>query len=266
MARDNAKSSRDQSPYARSAQSARSAGASRSANARSAAGADDVSTHTPRSSTSRSNASNAAKSGSSTADTAATDRERSIETGRETTRRSTGVDRSDRVSPLYQYAAGLSSLPSPFTLIRRMAEDMDRLFQDFANAQPQYGAGTNVSRDPFRRSEFFRQAWTPQIETFRRENNVVVRADLPGLKKEDVKVEVEDNVLSISGERNDEREDNKDDYYRSERSYGRFYRAVQLPDGVKADDVQASFKDGVLEVTVPVPKESSRARKEVRVV
>jgi HSP20 family protein len=89
---------------------------------------------------------------------------------------------------------------------------------------------------------------------------VAARADLPGLKKEDVKVEVSDGHLAISGERKRESEEKKQ-FYRCEREYGSFYRAVPLPEGVKLEDVKATFADGVLEVSVPLPaKAESKAR------
>ena len=87
------------------------------------------------------------------------------------------------------------------------------------------------------------------------------RIDLPGMRKEDVKVEVTDGHLAISGERKSEAEEKKENYYRCEREYGSFYRAVPLPEGVKLEDVKASFTDGVLEVSVPMPaKTESKAR------
>jgi HSP20 family protein len=131
-------------------------------------------------------------------------------------------------------------------MMRRMAEDMDRLFGNF-------GFGLQPA------------AWAPQVETFRRGDQLVVRADLPGMKKDDVNVEVEDGVLTISGERCDEHEEKRDDSYRSERTYGQFYRAIPLPEGVNGDQCDASFKDGVLEVTLPVPKETDRKAKKIQV-
>ena len=104
------------------------------------------------------------------------------------------------------------------------------------------------------------RAWSPTIEVFEKDNRLVTKVDLPGLKKEDVKVEVTDSRLTISGERKREVEEKKKDVYRSEREYGSFYRAVPLPEGVKLEDVKATFADGVLEVSVPLP-----ARADVRV-
>ena len=96
------------------------------------------------------------------------------------------------------------------------------------------------------------EGWYPQIDVFERDNRLVTKIDLPGMKKEDVKVEVTDGHLTISGERKYETKEDKDNVFRSEREYGSFYRAVPLPAGVKLDDVKASFNDGVLEVTVPL--------------
>ena len=104
------------------------------------------------------------------------------------------------------------------------------------------------------------RAWTPTIEVFEKDNRLVTKVDLPGLKKEDVKVEVADGHLAISGERKREVEEKKKNVYRSEREYGSFYRVVPLPVGVKLEDVKATFANGVLEVSVPLP-----ARPEARV-
>jgi HSP20 family protein len=87
------------------------------------------------------------------------------------------------------------------------------------------------------------------------ENDFVLKADLPGLAENDVNIEVEDNVLTISGERKSEREDRKEGYYRVERSFGSFRRSLTLPEGVDAESVKASFERGVLEVHVPKPEE-----------
>jgi HSP20 family protein len=170
----------------------------------------------------------------------------------------------DRIPAIYQYAAGLNA--TPFTLIRRMAEDMDRIFQDFglAHAAPALGAAA-ARNNAWRQSSTYAQSWAPAIETFRRGDRLVIRADLPGLSKDDVKVEVDGDLLAISGERHDEYEEDREDYYRSERSYGRFYRAIPLPDGVQADDCNASFRDGVLEVTLAAPQSGADARREIRV-
>jgi HSP20 family protein len=153
---------------------------------------------------------------------------------------------------------------NPFAAMRRWSEDMDRLFQDFGLGQLGFGVS------PFRdlgaiggrvgSSLGDSSDWLPQVEAFRRGDKFVVRADLPGMKKDDVKVEVENNVLTISGERTDENEENREGFYRSERSYGQFYRAIPLPEGVTADQCDATFKDGVLEVSLNAPRQRERTR------
>jgi HSP20 family protein len=182
---------------------------------------------------------------------ATADRERTIATGRDTPR-SHGLSRR-ATAPAF--GAGLG----PFSLIRRMTEDMDRLFENFA-----LGRGLGLDRDLWS-GRAADSTWMPQVEVFKRDNNVVVRADLPGMKKEDVKLEVNEGLLTISGERCDEREENRDDFFRSERSYGQFYRAIPLPEGVSAEQCEATFKDGVLEVTIPTPKQADKKANRVTI-
>ena len=112
--------------------------------------------------------------------------------------------------------------------MRRFTEEMDRLFEDV-------GFGSNCLERPFGgRGELNSFAWSPQIETFQRDNQFVFRADLPGMNKDDLKVSVDDNCLAIRGERKKEwsSDDESSGGYRSERSYGSFYRCVPLPKSV----------------------------------
>jgi HSP20 family protein len=102
--------------------------------------------------------------------------------------------------------------------------------------------------------------FTPQVELFQRGDELVVRADLPGLSPEEVQVEVEDGVLVISGERRNEMEDRREGFFHSERRYGAFQRAIPLPEQVNEEQVRAAFRDGVLEVTVPMPQPEQRPR------
>lgn len=180
-----------------------------------------------------------------TAAPAGVDRERDISAGREMT---TGTTMT-RPSSAYSLLGGAQ----PFMLMQRMAEDMDRLFS-------QFGLGrTGFTLSPAQ------SLWSPQVELFERENNLVVRADLPGVRKEDLNIEVQDDVLVISGERQSEHEENREGFYRSERSYGNFYRSIPLPHEVKADQVNASFHDGVLEVTLPSRKQEERKAKKIEI-
>ena len=104
--------------------------------------------------------------------------------------------------------------------------------------------------------------WMPQIETFQRGDQFVVRADLPGMRKEDVDIELTDDALIIQGERREEHQEDREGYYRSERTYGSFYRLVPLPEGAIPESAKASFNNGVLEVTIQAPPhEVSRRRR-----
>jgi HSP20 family protein len=144
--------------------------------------------------------------------------------------------------------------------MRRFSEEMDRLFADF-------GFGSHGLTPSVRRGfmsdigEFGHDLWAPQIETFEREGQLVIRADLPGLSKDDVNVELTDDAITISGERHNENQEQREGYYRSERSYGSFYRQIPLPEGVNADDAQATFRNGVLEIIMKAPQLQSQKRR-----
>ena len=101
-----------------------------------------------------------------------------------------------------------------------------------------------------------RSSWLPEIETFQRGDEFVVRADLPGLEKKDVTLDVRDDALVIQGERSNEHEQEREGFYSSERSYGHFHRVVPLPEGAIADSVKATFRNGVLEVIMKAPPQS----------
>jgi len=102
------------------------------------------------------------------------------------------------------------------------------------------------------------RAWTPAIDVVRDDGHLVVRADLPGIKPEDVKIEVEDDILTISGEHEERKEEKDKDYVRRERRYGSFSRSMALPGGVDAKKIKASTRNGVVEVMIPLPKEASK--------
>jgi HSP20 family protein len=102
--------------------------------------------------------------------------------------------------------------------------------------------------------------WMPAMDLVESGDHFVLRADLPGLSEEDVKIELEDRTLTISGERKAEHETKEEGYYRLERAFGAFSRSLQLPEGVNPDGVTASFDRGVLEVRVPKPEERKPRR------
>jgi HSP20 family protein len=147
---------------------------------------------------------------------------------------------------------------NPFQMMRRFTKDMERLFEDF-----QGFSFPNFFRTEFApfRTEFGKGEWMPQIEVLQNNGQFTVRADLPGLTKDDVKVEVTDNFLTLSGERREEKEERREGFYRSERTYGSFYRRIPLPEGAKTENAAATFQNGVLEITVPAPKIAAPTRK-----
>jgi HSP20 family protein len=138
---------------------------------------------------------------------------------------------------------------SPWALMRRMTEELDRLVHDDdAGARAGARVTGSIGAD-----------WVPRIEVARRDKNVLVRVELPGLKADDVDVTIENGVLGISGERTEERRDEDNGIVRTERAYGTFFRAIPLPDGADEDHITATFRDGVLELTIPI-SESERGR------
>jgi HSP20 family protein len=130
--------------------------------------------------------------------------------------------------------------PDPFALLSRFAPDFDRIFEGAGWPQFRGGAMTEV-------------AWAPNLDVFEKDNQLIAKLDLPGLKKEEVRVEIVEGRLTISGERKYEKEEKKENVFRCEREYGSFSRMVPLPKGAKLDAVKATFENGVLEVTVPLP-------------
>lgn len=168
-----------------------------------------------------------------------------------TTREERGIERSSRLD---SSSTALSSRPvTPFRMLERFADEMDRVFEDF-------GFGRLRSREPGRGFEFLSQEdrWSPELEVFHRNSELVIRADLPGLTRDDVKVDVNENQVTIEGERHRQHEEEREGVYRSERSYGSFYRVIPLPEGVIADQAKATFRNGVLEITMPAPPEQAR--------
>lgn len=143
-------------------------------------------------------------------------------------------------------------------------EDMDRFFDRMMRTfaiQPWR---------PMMRRRFFpftqrMEEWVPDIDILEKNGNMVIQADLPGMKREDIEVAVEGDMLVIKGQRKEEKEVKKEDYYCTERAVGEFYRAFSLPEGVDAEAIRATYKDGVLEVTMPRPVAAEAKKVEVPV-
>jgi HSP20 family protein len=137
---------------------------------------------------------------------------------------------------------------SPF--LRRLGREFDWFVDRFGFDRPMFEATTTM--------------WKPHIEVFEKPEELVVRAELPGLKKEQIKVEIREGELTISGERKEEEEKKEKGYYRTELSYGSFLRTIPIPEGAKIENATATVKDGVLEVKMPVAKiEPPRRRLEI---
>ena len=137
---------------------------------------------------------------------------------------------------------------NPFTFMRRVSDDLDRAF----------GFRPDVPGE----LELYPRTWSPEIEIFEHDDKFCVRVDLPGLTKENVKVEVAHDELTIEGERKFEKEKTKQGLHRTERAYGSFFRRIAIPDHVKAENASATFKNGVLEIempAIPVPEVKKRA-------
>ncbi|HVX33714.1 MAG TPA: Hsp20/alpha crystallin family protein [Solirubrobacterales bacterium] len=128
--------------------------------------------------------------------------------------------------------------------------DVNRLFDSFFGRR-EGGQGSNARR------------WVPPMDLAETDDQLVLRADLPGLERGDIEIEVKDNVLTISGERQAEHEKKGEGYHRVERSFGRFSRSLGLPRGLDPKSVTASFENGVLEVRMPKPEERKATRIEI---
>jgi HSP20 family protein len=139
-----------------------------------------------------------------------------------------------------QLMAGALTRWDPFAEITDLRRRFDRLFDDLGRQR--------------------HDSWSPAIDVLRQDGRLTVRADLPGITPEEVKIEVEDGVLTVSGEHEERRSEKDDDggYVRRERRFGAFSRSIVLPSGVDAQAIKAETRDGVVEVTIPVPSDSTK--------
>jgi HSP20 family protein len=144
----------------------------------------------------------------------------------------------------------------PVRELTSLQTEMNRLFNTFFET-PSGSAGAG-NGGALRR-------WLPAMDLVETDDHFVLRADLPGLSESDVNIELEDNVLTVSGERKTEHEDKKEGFYRVERSFGQFRRSLTLPEGVDPDGITAAFDKGVLEVRIPKPAERKPRRVAIQV-
>jgi len=140
----------------------------------------------------------------------------------------------------------------PFWGLKRLQSDIDHLFEEpFSNwLTPTTG---------------FFDEWGPVVDVYEEKNNVIVKVEIPGMKKEEIEVYVTEGLLKIAGERKEEVELKEAESYRSERYFGRFHRSVSLPAAVEAGKIEARYKDGILTVTCPKTEEAKRKQVEIKV-
>ncbi len=138
----------------------------------------------------------------------------------------------------------------PAREINSLQQEMNRLFGTFFDSPAGEAAGA--------------RRWIPPMDLVEEGGHYVLRADLPGLGEQDVNIELEDRVLTISGERRSESEQRREGYYRVERATGSFSRSLTLPEGVDPEKIEAHFENGVLEVSIPKPEERKPHRVQVK--
>ena len=161
-------------------------------------------------------------------------------------------------SSLSPWSSGFESGYGPFAMMRRISDEMDRLFENFG-----MGRGLTADQQGFgtaQRGQGASSMWSPHVEVMERDGKLVIQADLPGIKRDDVNVEIEQDAVVIQGHRHQEQTSDQSGYYRSERSYGSFYRTIPLPEGTKADSASATFRDGVLKIELDSPRGQRRGR------
>jgi HSP20 family protein len=140
----------------------------------------------------------------------------------------------------------------PYGAVASLQDSINRLFHD---AFPRSLAD----------EDFAVSAWKPVVDIFDKADAIVIHAELPGVTKDDVSIEVKENVLTLKGERVEFKEVSEDKYFRKERSFGSFYRAFTLPSSINPENIKATFKDGVLEIEIPKPEEEKPKQVQIKI-
>ena len=138
----------------------------------------------------------------------------------------------------------------------RAERDIEQLFENFLGRRPRLFWPWQTKETEFN---------TPSVDLYEEKDDIVVKAELPGLERDNIEVNLSDNRLTIKGEKKQEEEVKKENYYRSERSYGSFIRTLELPREVQTDKVKAAFKNGVLEIRLPKTEEAKKKETKVRI-
>ena len=139
----------------------------------------------------------------------------------------------------------------PWTRLPTLQDRINRIFEESFPAHTKEGEVSLCD-------------WRPTVDTYEEDDTIVINAELPGVNKDDVTIDIKDNVLTIKGVRNYEQEVKEENYYRQERCYGKFHRAFTLPDAVDPNKIEASYKDGVLKIKIPKAEESSSKKIEIK--
>jgi HSP20 family protein len=150
-----------------------------------------------------------------------------------------------------------SWLTGPNDLIRRFGAEMDRVLENLGVRREIGNLADQIMDRPF--------MWSPQVEVVEKDDQLVIRADLPGLKKDEITIDLADDAVTIEGERKEQREESHEGYYRSERSYGRFHRRIPLPAGVDTETATAQFSNGVLEIGIALPEAKERKARKIEI-
>jgi len=151
------------------------------------------------------------------------------------------IKEEDTMLVRWEPFSGIQRRGDVFGDLTRMQEEMNRFFDDFfGEHRPGLAEG----------------AWLPAVDVSETDGEFVVRAELPGMSHEDIDINVQDNILTLKGEKKQEQKEEHENFHRLERCYGSFSRSFTLPAGVKTEDIKATFKDGILQVTMPKAEEA----------
>lgn len=136
---------------------------------------------------------------------------------------------------------------TPWKPFRDIDELWERFFRELSTIEP------------------FRQEWVPSLDVSETENNIVVKAELPGIDPKEIDISLTDDLLTIKGEKKQEKEEKDENYHRVERSYGAFTRSLRLPQEVRSEKIEANYKDGILKITLPKSEEAKRKEIKIKV-
>ncbi|MBI4183013.1 MAG: Hsp20/alpha crystallin family protein [Proteobacteria bacterium] len=155
---------------------------------------------------------------------------------------------------------------SMFHPLLTLRDEIDRLFEDFSRGRSLFPFARRIfDIEPLRRFPMTFGTAAPAVDLIESETEYRVTAELPGLEEKDIELTLSDDVLTLSGEKKEEREERRTDYYLSERRYGSFRRAFRMPEGVDREKIEARFENGVLTVTLPKTKAAQRKARKIAV-